>query len=233
MASGSRGSGAIGVSEREVTLRTSVALVKDDEVPRDENLLRVAVTCLGTSPLLMNRMTTETLMGLRPGNKRPKSARPSLTPREEAEFRVYLDKIQNPYVPLEYLFSSLVVAGTYVRLDGKRQISTAKSTTLPAFVEFENDRMPILDPETGAPAPWEADIRQGRNPNGGEAVCVVRPRFDRWSFVARIVIDLREINEQKIRELFDIAGKRIGLGDFRPHKRGWFGKFCVQCWDSK
>jgi hypothetical protein len=32
------------------------------------------------------------------------------------------------------------------------------------------------------------------------------------------------------RDLVDAAGKRVGLGDFRPDKKGPFGKFVVVSW---
>jgi hypothetical protein len=32
------------------------------------------------------------------------------------------------------------------------------------------------------------------------------------------------------RKLVDDAGKRIGLGDFRPDRKGPFGKFVVSNW---
>jgi hypothetical protein len=33
-----------------------------------------------------------------------------------------------------------------------------------------------------------------------------------------------------LREIVDAAGKRIGLGDFRPACKGPFGRFCVVNW---
>jgi hypothetical protein len=33
-----------------------------------------------------------------------------------------------------------------------------------------------------------------------------------------------------VREIVDAAGKRIGLGDFRPSCKGPFGKFVVTQW---
>jgi hypothetical protein len=34
------------------------------------------------------------------------------------------------------------------------------------------------------------------------------------------------------REIVDAAGKRIGLGDFRPATKGPFGKFVVTSWEN-
>ena len=36
-----------------------------------------------------------------------------------------------------------------------------------------------------------------------------------------------------MREILDAAGKRIGLGDFRPARKGPFGKFTVTHWTER
>jgi hypothetical protein len=198
---------------------------------QDPGLVRVEVTCVGLTPMLQNRMSAETLENIRTKAKKPKSAGAAGTPREEAAPKVYtLPDGGGCYVPTENLLSCLIAAGQYVRLDGKRQVSTAKATMLPAFLSLEDPVLPLLIPDTTNAAPWEVDIRAGRNPNGGEAVCLCRPRFDRWQLTVTALVDTREVNIAIARELFDIAGKRIGLGDFRPQKKGMFGRFVVQRW---
>lgn len=189
-------------------------------------LLKVAVTCKGITPLLMNRVSDEELMNIRNKVKPPKGA-PRKTPREECVGKVYSDQDGKPYLPVKMIYSCLVGAGQHVRLDGKRQISTAKSTMLPQFLTIQ-DSVLALD----TPAPWEVDLQQGRNPNGGELVVLCRPRFDVWAFTVNIEIDALEISETQIRNLFDIAGKRCGLGDFRPNRKGVYGQFIVEKWQK-
>jgi hypothetical protein len=209
----------------------AVAKSKAEVIPiQDPGLVRVEVTCIGTTPLLMNRMTPETLENIRTKAKKPKSASTASTPREDAAPKVYQDADGNPYVPTENLLACLIGAGSYVRLDGKRQVSSAKSTTLPAFLSLEDTTLPLVVPGTDEVAAWEVDMRPGRNPNGGEAVCLCRPRFDRWSFKVTCLIDTREVSMQLVRGLFEIAGKRIGLGDFRPARKGMFGQFQIVNW---
>lgn len=36
--------------------------------------------------------------------------------------------------------------------------------------------------------------------------------------------------KKQLREIFDIAGRRIGVGSFRPARKGPFGKFKVDLW---
>jgi hypothetical protein len=177
-------------------------------------------------------MTETQLEGLRkPGGKKAKTAPRPERSRDEAEPKLYVTKDGKPYLPTENIFSCLVAAGQSVRLDGKRQMSTAKSTVLPAYLALLDQFVPLLDPDAPDRAPtWEVDMRQGRNPNGGEAVCIVRPRFDRWAFVLNVEIFEEEIAESVIRDLFDKAGSRIGLGDFRPARKGPFGRWTINRW---
>lgn len=188
---------------------------------------RIEVAIKGTSPLLMNRMSPEQLLALHTGDKKKFKVRPQ--PREEAQSRAYLTEDGIPYLPTENFMACLISAGMYIRLDGKRQMSTRTSTMLPGFLSIENPYLPLMGQNQSA-ATWEVDMRQGRNPNGGEAVCIIRPRFDQWLFSVSMLIDIDSIAEDVIRELIDVAGSRIGLGDFRPQRRGVYGKFKVTKW---
>ena len=198
--------------------------VEGTEVKRDGGLVRVAVTLEGVTPLLMNAMSTEQLLAIRDKVRPAKNAaKPS--PREEADGKVHRMPDGKPHIPVPMLMACLIGAGQFVRLDGKKQVSTAKSTVLPGLLTIEDRWLP-LRPET-----WEVDIAQGRNPNGGEAVCIIRPRFDEWAFDLTLSVDQTQIGLGVIRELVDIAGNRVGLGDFRPKCKGTFGRFCVTKWE--
>jgi hypothetical protein len=182
--------------------------------------------------MLLNRLTEEELMIIGKFVDKKKFTAPK-EPREVAEKRLYLteDKKQ-PYIPTNMLMSCFIQAGIYLKMDGKRQMSTAKSTLLPGFVSIEDMYIMIVQPGTKKAPVWEVDMRQGRNPNGGEAVCIIRPRFDKWCLNFSMQIDNDQIDPSRIRELIDIAGSRCGLGDFRPQRKGIFGQFKVGCWDA-
>lgn len=196
-------------------------------------LVAITVTCRGVTPLLMNRIPPETLEQVRTKAKKAKTAQRPAVPRDEAIPKLYVTDEGVPYLPTENLLACLVAAGQSVRLDGKRQVSTAKSTVLPAFLSLEERFLPLfVDDGSGRVPDWETDLRPVRNPNGGELVCLVRPRFDEWAFRVTAVADLDEVGIDIVRQLFDTAGKRIGLGDFRPSQKGMFGKFVVTNWQE-
>lgn len=207
---------------------------KKSEVSRQHRgLVLVEIVCRGVTPLLMNRISPETLEQVRTKVKASKTAQRPELPRDEAATKLYLTDEGAPYLPIENLQSCLVGAGQFVRLDGKRQVSTAKSTVLPAFLSLEERFLPLHMPGSAEVAGWEVDMRPGRNPNGGELVCLVRPRFDVWEFGVTALVDLDEVGMNIAREVFDVAGKRIGLGDFRPSRKGLYGKFTVVKWEEK
>lgn len=195
----------------------------------------VEAYCVGTTPILFNRVQEETLLGLRDKTKKKSKAAPAPEdPREEAAPKLYtLNDDETPIIPTEMLFSCLADAGKHVRLDGKKQVSTAKSTVLPGLMSLHDPYIRILNPSNIEEMPrWEVDIRGGRNPNGGELVCIVRPRFDKWAFLCNLQVFTEEISVDTIRRLFDIAGARSGLGDFRPNRKGIYGQFRVERWST-
>lgn len=197
---------------------------------KNGDLVRIKFKCVGTSPHLQHRPQPDVLERIRTKEKAPKNAPPVGTPREEAE--QYVHQLEGkPYIPKTMLFAVLCGAGVHVRLDGKRQVSTATSTMLPAFIELPDKLYWLVHPETGEPATWEPDVQPGKNKTG-DMIALCRPRFDEWAFSGEVVVDTREIGVNKIRDLFDIAGKRIGVGSFRPNRKGFYGMFRVDRWDQ-
>jgi hypothetical protein len=56
-----------------------------------------------------------------------------------------------------------------------------------------------------------------------------RPRFDEWSVALTIEYDPILVTEPKILvDVLNDAGNRMGIGDYRPAKNGWFGRFRVR-----
>lgn len=185
-------------------------------------MITVEAKIEGVSPLLMNPKTMELLEELRTGVRKPKLRDKSL--EEECDPKV-IRKDGVIGIPDRYLFSCLVQAGRKVKYDSRSFMSTAASTLIPIFLEIKEDFFPIT------PSDWVADIQGGVNPHGGEAVAIVRPRFDKWGFTVVIEIDDKEIAEEKVKQLFVMAGKGFGLGDYRPGKRGLYGRFKLAEWN--
>jgi hypothetical protein len=202
------------------------------KVKRAGGLLLVDLTITGISPLLQNAMTEDALLRLWTKEKPAKNeSRPE--PREAADSKVYRLKSdgKTPVLPQKCVYASFIEAGKYVRLDGKRQVSTAKGTILPGLMWFQDAQDFVLfRPGTKDVCAWEVDLAQGRNPNGGEGVCIVRPRFDAWEIHCVLGIDLAECSERDMRDLVEKAVKRVGFCDHRPQRKGTFGRGSISKW---
>jgi hypothetical protein len=198
-------------------------------VDQHAGLVQVRLAVQGVTALLQNAMSEQQLLDIWFKRKAPKTAS-RRQPREEAESKLHRLPDGRPHVPPKALYGCFINAGQFVRLDGKRQVSTADRTILPSMLTLLNQELPITLPDSEESAPWEVDIQQGRNPNGGEAVCIIRPRFDLWQLSFTVEVDQQLMSLSMARDLIDIAGRRIGLLEFSPRHRGQFGCFRVSSW---
>jgi hypothetical protein len=188
---------------------------------------QVMVTFSGVSPLLMNPATDDLLDQLFGGAGARKPKDPTMTMDKAAAGKVIRNEDGIIGIPALYLFSCLVEAGRQVKIDSKRAISTKDSSLLPSFLTIEEFFLPFVDQGVE----WKTDKRRGKLPKDGTAVCIVRPRFEKWSFGVTFAIDENAVAMEKVRDLVDRAGNSVGLGDFRPACRGPFGRFKVVEWE--
>lgn len=189
-------------------------------------MIEVKVECVGISPILMDCMDDATLEGLRTG-VRPQ-VRKDVPAEEVAGKKLYKDENGEVGIPAQCLFAALVNAGRLVK-NGKRQISAAGSTTLPSLMSIRETFMAF---NGYADKKWVVDKRRGRLQDG-TAICVVRPKFNKWGFDATIEIDEKAVDERTIQELFRVAGTAMGLGAYRPNCKGPYGRFKVSKWTAK
>jgi len=194
-------------------------------------MIEIKVKCVGKGPgLLMNSMTDETLEGLRTGVHETK--RRDIPAEEEARSKLYTDEKVVIGIPVENLSACLCGAGRYVKNGTPpRQISTATTTTLYSLLSIKEAFLPLSD-GNGGQAKWMVDKKRGINTTKNEkkAVCIVRPRFNSWGIEFTLEIDEKEVSPETIRQLVEVAGNKIGLCDFRPTRRGPFGRFEIAEW---
>jgi hypothetical protein len=57
-----------------------------------------------------------------------------------------------------------------------------------------------------------------------------RPRIDVWRLTIEVEWDETLLTAAQVRRVIDDTGSRVGIGDFRPEKRGPFGRFVVVSW---
>lgn len=194
-------------------------------------MIEISVKCRSVGPgLLMNPMTDETLEGLRTGVHEPK--RRDITSEEEAESKLYKDASGVIGIPVENLSACLCGAGRHVKNGTPpRQISTATTTTLYSLLSIREGFLPLSD-GNGGQAAWIVDKKRGQMKVKNEkiAVCLVRPRFNLWGISFTLEVDEKEVKPETVKQLVEIAGKKIGLCDFRPTCKGPFGRFEIAEW---
>jgi hypothetical protein len=184
-------------------------------------MARVKVEISGTSPLLMNRLTDENEVSISNGH-RPIFLGEQDVPREQAKKTAYIDDNGILYIPGPNIFASIIDAGSFVR-ERKVKLTTQKRSLIPSIIQVEEL---ICSLHTDK---FEVDSRRVVIPSTGGAVMRHRARIDNWKISFTILID-DEISSKLAQELIDIAGKKVGIGDYRPFRRGPFGRFVVTNW---
>lgn len=178
----------------------------------------------GVSPLLMHKFTDEAALGATEG-KRSSSVGDRGTPREQAEAVLYKDELGRIGIPQPNLFTCLVEGGKFFKI-GRSKVTTQRSSLIPAVLLIREAFIP-LDYEE----PWEVDTRPVRIPATGGRILRYRPAFEKWGLEFHVELDEELLGIKLFRDIVDAAGKRVGLGDFRPDTKGPFGKFVVSQWE--
>lgn len=187
----------------------------------------IKVTIEGITPLIMNRFHDAAQIAASTGT-RAATAGDKGTPQDQAEKKLYTAADGHTLViPQPNLLSCFTAAGKFFKA-GKSKVTTQKSSLIPACLEIEGVDVPLLHKQ-----PWRVDGRPVRIPATGGRVLCYRPMFDDWSLTMFMTLDTEVMTVQLLREIVDTAGKRIGLGDFRPDCKGPFGKFKVTLWKSE
>jgi hypothetical protein len=182
----------------------------------------IKATIQGVSPLLQNKFTDAAALAVSAGTSAAiQGSKPP--PREQAQAKLYVDSKGKPVLPSPNVLACLVDAGKFLKA-GKSKISTNRSSLVPAGISIAEIELPIT------PQKWECDSRAVVVPSTGGRIMAHRPRFDEWSVSFTLDVDGDLFSETVVRELLDLGGKRVGIGDFRPARRGPFGRFVVVSW---
>lgn len=182
----------------------------------------VEVSVRQLSPLLLHAFPLEDQIALGPERSGIKKAN-EMTPREQAEKHLYKDPDGTLVMPMANLLKSIIEAGQFHKA-GQKLITTRDRSLVTGGITLP-DPYYVIEPQE-----WEVESRRVVNQNNKAAVISHRPRFDRWAFTFSMIVDSEVFSLAMARKLVDDAGKRIGIGSFRPICKGPFGKFIVVRW---
>lgn len=170
----------------------------------------IVVTIEGISPILMHAFPMV-----------PVEAIEKKTPEEQAELAAFRDpETKNLFIPGQSLQRAFVSAASYSKGKGRGSLSRSAAACLLVSPErldlgchnYAVDARPVVVPAT-----------KGR-------IVRYRPRLDKWKVTLDIDYDETLLTEIQVRRIVDDAGSRVGVLDFRPEKRGPFGRFIVTSW---
>jgi hypothetical protein len=187
-------------------------------------MTRINCSIEGTSPLLCNKFTDAAAIKATAGSGSSAAAGSRGTPLEQATERLYVGASGKLMIPQPNLFRCIIDAGKFFKA-GRKQITTKESSLIPACLAIPGVEIQIKHKD-----PWQVDTRAVRNPSTGGRFLYYRPSFNDWVLDFELELDEDIINIKLLREIVDAAGKRVGLGDFRPDRKGPFGKFVVVKW---
>lgn len=193
-------------------------------------IMKIKVTISGISPLLMNRFTEENEVAVSGGtsvNFRGDKG----TPRQQAEPKRYADREGRLYIPGPNIFSAIIAAGIFHKA-GKSKLTTQRTSLIPAGLIVDDLVCSLTDADGKPLTDWEVDSRSVVIPSTGGRIMAHRPRLDKWNTSFSVDVDTSMFGENLVRSLVDDTGKKIGLGDYRPQRKGPFGRFVVSGWQA-
>lgn len=166
----------------------------------------------GITPLLFNRFIQASIESK--VKKRAGSVKES-----PVEDKLYTTENGKIYTPSTHIMGMLVNSGKNFKIQGKSKATYSK--LMGSSVEVSPDAIvhKIQD--------WEPFTVSAVNPMTKGRVLVTRPMMKEWELEFRIKFNEDEIPVEVIKNILDYGGQYVGIGDWRPEKKGKYGKFIV------
>jgi len=171
----------------------------------------IEVVIAGRTPLLMHAFPMVTI-----------EAEQNRTPQEQADLHVYRDPDARLFVPAINIQRALIAGAVYSK--GKGRASLQKNAA--ACVLISPERL-LLGTDK-----YEIDSRPVVIPATKGRIVRHRARFDDWRLTFEVEYDDVLLNADQLRRIVDDTGSRVGLLDFRPEKKGMFGRFMIVEWKA-
>lgn len=172
---------------------------------------KVNVIIEGVTPLLINRFRDTQIEG------KSKKRTGAIT-ESDIEDKLYITD-GKVFIPSVYIKNSIVEASKQFKIIGKGKSTYTKivASTVdvnPFMIRLNSDK-------------WEIFRISAVNPMTKGRMMTSRPKFNKWSAEFEILLNDPAVDSSTINEILDHAGKYVGVGDWRPEKKGMFGKFLI------
>lgn len=211
---------------RSQRMATAAKTVEADllKVRSLSRIREVQFRLVGATPLLMNnpaamRMKTDELTK---GKNIP-------TAEEAAAASAYRDAEGNLAGQILAVHSSILRGSLGLKL-GK--VSAKRALQAALSYSYDHRFMPLLDPDTNKPL-REYTVHTVRAVVMNAGILRSRAMVERWAMVATFEIDETHATAEQVLSVLNIAGRAVGLGDWRPDKGGIYGRFTAELVDAK
>jgi hypothetical protein len=172
----------------------------------------------GLYPLLVNRFHEEAQAEASSGVHSRKELD---TPFKDAENRLYRNETLGVYFPAENIRQSIIVASSRHKIGRK-----AATADVAAALYVDPEVIPLTEP-------WVVDSRAVVIPATRGRILRHRPSFPKWTLSFNLRVDTALIDLNLVRRIVDDAGNYVGIGDYRPARKGPYGRFSVVLWEHE
>lgn len=179
----------------------------------------VEVEIRGTTPLLVHRFGEESEQ--EKATRRIKVGNDD--PREMARKAAYIADDGTFYISAFAIPNAMANAGANHKMRGSRK---TLRFVVPCAVTVKTDTITIMN-GAGPAKDFEVDARPVTIPATKGRIMRFRPRFNCWGLKFSLQINDAMLALNDAHMLLNEAGQGVGIGDFRPEKRGPFGTFLV------
>ena len=136
----------------------------------------------------------------------------------ECQISLYLDASGTPTIP-EAAIRACIETGARKLKQGPQVREGLIVTEIVSF-DYDRERYGVTADELGKSAQFTVPVKVGQS-----RIERTRAKFDEWSLTFRVDTDEELVDQSQLASWLDIAGRRIGLGDWRPEKSGTYGRF--------
>jgi len=177
----------------------------------------VNVKVKGISPLLINRPDVEAM-------SQQSVKRQSVgSPEEEFIKKLNLTAEGLLFQPYTHLEGALIESAKKFKVKGNGKATYSKIFGYCVSVDpFEIPH--LIQPKDTKKV--EHFVTTAVRKDGGRIV-IDRPMLKDWELAFDIEYDEEEVPLEVLKDVLENAGRRVGIGDWRPAKKGKFGKFLI------
>lgn len=179
-------------------------------------------TIEGLTPLLMHN--PRAMMTMNENGSGPKKQKSIPSAEDEAEMGAYrtADGV--------LAFPAIGVRNAMITAAGAFKYKTRSWKGFVTHIQIEPSDLLMLSNGDGPLTEYEIDVRRCVIKGRG-AIVRARPIVKKWHTSFSFIVDTSMLPTDDphglIKTFLLEAGSRIGIGDYRPEKTGWFGRFTV------